>query len=91
VGASWGFIRRPFIWRFIGIGLIAAFLACIILAGMVYAANNYEPGLLTLITWREMAVTVVAVFLFGILITALCSYISVNRFLKMTAGELYKI
>ena len=91
VGASWGFIRRPFIWRFIGIGLLAALLACCVLSGIVYAANKYEQNLLTIITWREMTITGIAVFLFGILITALCAYISVNRFLKMTAGELYKI
>lgn len=91
VGASWNFIRRPFMRRAIGTGVVAALLACVLLGGGVYALYNYEPGLLAIITWRELTATGVAVLLFGIVITALCSYFSVNKFLRMTAGELYKI
>ena len=50
-----------------------------------------QPGILTVITWVELTITGVAVFLFGLLITALCAWLAVNRFLRMTAGELYKI
>jgi cell division transport system permease protein len=91
VGASWGFIRRPFLRRAIGIGLVAATLACAVLGGGFYALYTYEPGLLSIITWKELTITGAAVFLFGMVITALCSFISVNKFLRMTAGELYKI
>ena len=44
-----------------------------------------------MLTWEVMLITGVSVFLFGIIITALCANISVNKFLKMKAGELYKI
>lgn len=91
VGASWGFIRRPFMRSAITIGVVAALLACGVLGGGVYALYTYEPGLMTIIAWRELAITGVSVLAFGIVITAFCSYLSVNRFLKMTAGELYKI
>jgi cell division transport system permease protein len=91
VGASWGFIRRPFITDAILIGLVAAVLSCAVLGCGVYALYRYEPGILTIMTWREMAITGAAVFLFGIIITAICASISVNKFLKMKAGELYKI
>lgn len=91
VGASWGFIRRPFLRRAIGVGMIAAILACCALGVGIWFLFDYEPNLETFITWREMAVVGVAVFVFGIVITALCAYFSVNRFLRMTAGELYKI
>lgn len=91
VGASWAFIRRPFMRNAVGIGVIAALLACGVLGGGIYLLYDYEPGLLTIITWRELAITGGSVVLFGIIITALCSYFSVNHFLKMTAGELYKI
>lgn len=91
VGASWGFIRRPFVWQAVGIGIIAALLACAVLAGGMYALYRYEPEILTIVTWREMAVTGAAVVLFGIIITAICANISVNRYLKMKAWELYKI
>lgn len=91
VGASWGFIRRPFLRHAVWVGLCAGVLACGILGGGIYALYEYEPAVLLIITWEELAVTAAAVFLFGIIITMLCSYFSVNKFLKMTAGELYKI
>ncbi|MCH4183186.1 MAG: permease-like cell division protein FtsX [Prevotella sp.] len=91
VGASWGFIRKPFITDAILVGLIAAFLSCVILGCGFYALYWYEPGILTILTWREMAITGVSVFLFGMVITAICASISVNKFLRMKAGELYKI
>ena len=91
VGASWGFIRWPFMRQTIVVGLIAAVLACGALAGCAYGLYTFEPGIVAILTWKELAITGAAVFIFGIVITALCSYFSVNRFLKMTAGEIYKI
>lgn len=91
VGASWSFIRRPFVNRAIVIGVIAVLLANAVLAAGVYALCRYEPEMLTIVTWREMAVTGATVLLLGVVITALCANISVNKFLKMKAGELYKI
>ena len=91
VGASWSFIRGPFIRRAVFTGLLAALLAIVVLGGGIYALYRYEPEILNVVTWREMAITAGAVVLFGIIITALCANISVNKFLKMKAGELYNI
>lgn len=91
VGASWNFIRGPFIRRAVFTGLLAALLAIVVLGGGIYALYRYEPEILNVVTWREMAITAGAVVLFGIIITALCANISVNKFLKMKAGELYNI
>lgn len=91
VGASWGFIRRPFMKKAFFIGVCAALIAIAVLAAGIYLLYTYEPGVLAVITPEVMIITAVAVLVFGILITLLCSYFSVNRFLKMKAGELYKI
>ena len=91
VGASWGFIRRPFMRQGLFVGIIAAVLANAVLGGGVYALYTYEPNILNIITWRELTITGVAVLLFGLLITAFCSWMSVNKFLRMTAGDLYRI
>ena len=91
VGASWGFIRRPFMKQALLVGVVAALIAIAALGGLFYGLYYYEPNIVTVITWRELTITGVAVLLFGIIITAVCSYISVNRFLRMSAGELYKI
>lgn len=90
VGASWGFIRRPFIARAVGSGIVAAVIAMAVLGGCVAALYNYEPGVLVVITWRVMAVTAAVVMAFGVLITMFCSWLSVNKFLRMKAGDLYK-
>ncbi len=91
VGASWSFIRGPFVRKAVGIGLLAAVIADGFLGGCIYAWSLHEPDLLTVLGWQELAITGGSVFLFGILITALCASISVNKFLKMKAGDLYKI
>ena len=91
VGASWGFIRRPFLKQAIWVGVIAAVLAIGVLGAGVYGLYMTQPGVEDIITWEVLAVTALAVLLFGIVITALCAWLAVNKFLKMTAGELYKI
>lgn len=91
VGARWSLIRRPMLRRSILIGLVASLLACAVLAGIVYSVYRYQPGADQLITQREMIITAVAVFVFGFVIMLLCTLLSVNKFLRMTAGELYKI
>lgn len=91
VGASWGFIRRPFVKKAVLIGVIAALIACVVLGGFIFLLYRYEPDIQVIVAWPEMAITGAVVFLFGVIITAVCASISVNRFLKMKAGELYKI
>lgn len=91
VGASWGFIRAPFLRRAVGVGLVAAVVADGFLAGCIYAWYLHEPDILTVMGWQEFVITGGAVFLFGILITMFCASISVNKFLKMKASDLYKI
>lgn len=91
VGASWGFIRWPFIKRALNLGFFAAILADAVLAGGVYALYVFEPDILVVVDWFVMSVTAGCVLLFGLLLTTMCSYLSVNRFLRMKAGDLYKI
>ena len=91
VGASWGFIRRPFLKQAIWIGVIAAILAICVLGACVYSLYMADPLVRNVVTWQVLAITAAAVLVFGIVITALCAWLAVNKFLKMTAGELYKI
>ncbi len=91
VGASWSFIRKPFLKRSIGIGLAASLLACAVMAGVLYMLYNYQPGVDQIIGPRELIITAVAIVVAGFFIVLFCTYLSVNKFLRMTAGEIYKI
>ena len=61
VGASWGFIRGPFVRNAVGLGLLAAVFADGVLATGIYALYVYEPDVLVVLTWQVMAITGVAV------------------------------
>ncbi|MBQ5506075.1 MAG: permease-like cell division protein FtsX, partial [Prevotella sp.] len=87
VGASWGFIRKPFLKQALWVGIVAAIIAILVLGGLIYALYYYEPQILTVLDWKVAVITASVVLLFGIIITTLCANISVNKFLKMTAGD----
>ena len=91
VGASWTFIRRPFLMRNLSIGFTSGILANSLIAGCIYLLLRYEPQMDYLFTWHTLGIVGTCVMLFGILITLLCAYLSINRFLRMKAGDLYYI
>ena len=87
VGASWGFIRRPFLRRNFWIGVLSAALA----DGLLWATATWLVELVKVITPEVMLLVSVAVLVFGVLITWLCALLSVNKYLRMKAGALYHI
>ena len=91
VGASWSFIRRPFLVRNVWIGVLAGIMADAILLGMAYMLVKYEPQLIEIITPNALLVVMVSVFVFGLAITFFCAYISINKYLRMKASALYYI
>lgn len=91
VGASWGFIRRPFLIRNLWIGIFSGVIADAILMGAAYILVSYEPELIAIITTDIMLEVMVITLLFGIIITYLCAYISINKYLRMKASSLYYI
>ena len=91
VGASWSFIRRPFLVRNVWIGVLAGFMADAVLLGMAYMLVKYEPQLIEIITPNTLLIVMSSVFVFGLAITFLCAYISINKYLRMKASALYYI
>lgn len=89
VGASWGFIRKPFLLRNIWIGVISAIVADAILMAGAYSLVNYEPELIAIITPDVMLIVSLSVLLFGVIITSLCAVLSINKYLRMKASSLY--
>ena len=90
-GATWGFIRRPFIVSNMWIGLLSGVLANAMLAAGIYFLQQHEPVLVAYLPIDDLAVVGAAVILFGITICSLCAFLSVNRFLRMRNNDLYFI
>ncbi len=91
VGATWSFIRRPFLLHNMWIGLAAGIIANTLLGVALYLLQQRSPGIALLLPTKELAIVGVAVIAFGIIICTLCAFLSVNRFLRMRNNDLYFI
>ena len=89
IGAKWGYIRRPFLMSSFWIGLTSAVLADGVLLGLVMWAARYDEAVLTYVTEQNMLITAGCVLAVGLLITVVCTYVSVTRLLYKRAEKLY--
>ncbi|WP_291961564.1 cell division protein FtsX [Maribacter sp.] len=89
VGATKTFIRRPFIWQNIKLGMIGAAIALLAIGGVVYYVNTNFQDLGLLDEPYIMMILFVSVFLLGILISFISTYFATQRFLNLRTDELY--
>lgn len=90
VGASWSVIQRPFLTRSLGIGLTAAVLSSALLLGGIHWGVAQDEFAATIITREIIVVMLIAVFTAALLLTLVCTWLSVNHFLYMRENEMYK-
>ena len=91
VGATPGFIRKPFIVSNIANGVIAAFIAILLLSGCIYYLTNEIDNFYTLVNVELLATVYIIVLLLGIVLTAVSAYFSVNRYIHMDQDDLYYV
>jgi cell division transport system permease protein len=89
VGATQGFIRKPFIFKGIRQGVIAGLLAGFLLAGFLVFSTRYIPDLLQLQDPNLLVLLFGAIVLLGILISGLSAALSVRRYLRLKTDDLY--
>ena len=89
VGASWGFISRPFLKRSFWHGLICGLLAIGVLCLLIYAVFGNSPDLQSQLFLPGILALFAALLLIGILITVLSTYYVVNKYLRMRVDDLY--
>ncbi len=89
VGASWSFIRRPFMARAFWIGFTSGILADAILLAGLRALWQYDPTIEDYLPLENIIATGVAVMVCGLLLTLLCTHASVGHYLGMRESELY--
>ncbi|HRV55593.1 MAG: permease-like cell division protein FtsX [Flavobacteriaceae bacterium] len=89
VGATKQFIRKPFVWKSIRLGIIGAVVAMLGMAVVLYYINKTFPELEFLSNMVLVAGLFVAVFIVGIIITWISTYIATQRFLNLKTDALY--
>ena len=90
IGARRSFIRRPFMLRSLGIGLISTIIADGILVGLLHWATQFDQALLQFIPQQNVLIMAASVLGFALIITLVCTYISVTRFIAMGETDLYR-
>ena len=89
VGATKSFIRKPFILQSIKLGFLAAFIAIIGLAIVIYYIDKFVPALGLINDYVSLSYLVVGVFLSAFIITWLSTFFATQRFLNLQTDELY--
>ncbi|WP_289043459.1 permease-like cell division protein FtsX [uncultured Olleya sp.] len=89
VGATKRFIRRPFVWKSIRLGVLGAIIALIGLGFIVYYVDKTFPEL----SLRQNPILIGGlfgiVFLLGIIISWLSTHFATQRFLNLKTDQLY--
>lgn len=89
VGATKSFIRKPFIWNSVKLGMIGSILAIIGILALTAYADNKLPTLGLMSDVQSIALVCAAVFLLGIVITYISTYFATQRFLNLKSDDLY--
>lgn len=89
VGASYWFIRKPFMLRSLYIALIAGILANIVLVAFARCIIDCDETYSLYLTATDLAKTGIIVMLTGLVLLTLCTFFSVNHFIKMKGSRLH--
>lgn len=91
VGATAGFIRRPFIWYNLVSGFFASILAILMLTGALYYLQNELDGFIRLLDFQTLFFVFAGVLVMGILLSTVATVFAVNKYLRMNVDKLYNI
>ena len=89
VGATPGFIRRPFVLTNVINGLIASLVSVSILAGGVYYMLNTNSDYADLVDMAHVWIVFGALIVLGMLMCAIAATLATNRFISLNYDELF--
>jgi cell division transport system permease protein len=89
VGATKKFIRRPFIWRSIRLGIIGSLLALIGMGVVLYYVDKSFPEFELIQNQLSIGILFSCVFLIGVFITWWSTFFATQRFLNLKTDQLY--
>tara|TARA_R110000850_G_scaffold190308_2_gene316162 strand:+ start:3748 stop:4626 length:879 start_codon:yes stop_codon:yes gene_type:complete len=89
VGATKSFIRKPFIWKSIKLGIVGIVVAWIGMGIVIYYLNQTFPELLLLEQPLILGALFLLIFVLGVFISWLSTFFATQRFLNLRTDELY--
>ncbi len=89
VGATRGFIRKPFLIRAVFQGIASAVVALLLMAVLLWFVHSSLPQLFEVMTKEIFEMTAGAVVLCGVVICVAGTFFDVNKLLSMSKEELY--
>ena len=89
VGATQGFIRRPFVLRGIVNGIYGALTAIVLLTGILYFSQKEIPELIEIQDVNLLISLFGIVIILGIIITWLSTFLAVQKYLRIKNDNLY--
>lgn len=89
VGATPGFIRRPFVLTNVLNGVIASVVAVLMLAAGVYYVLNANPDYASLVDMAHVGIVFVALVVLGVIMCAISATLATNRFISLNYDELF--
>lgn len=89
VGATQGFIRRPFLWVSILHGVYGAIISLGLLSGLLYFINKEFPELVQSQEKETFISLFLLVLLLGILISLCSTFMAVRKYLRLKVDQLY--
>lgn len=89
VGATRSFIRRPFIYTNVKLGIFSAFVAITFFSLSLFSIIKSYPDFAVLLDATVLTVVFIGVFVMGILISWGSTFFATQRFLNLNTNELY--
>lgn len=89
VGATPGFIRRPFVLTNVVNGLIASLVAMAMLCGLMYYVVEVNYDYANLIEMKHIVMVCAGLMVVGVMMCALAALLAANRFISLNYDELY--
>jgi len=89
VGATKSFIRKPFIWTSVKLGMIGSLLAIIGVIAIAFYADSKFPTLQILDDMQSLYIVCAGIFILGIIITYISTFFATQRFLNLKSDDLY--
>lgn len=91
VGATGGFIRRPFVINNIFTGIIAGIIADLIIFAIITYFSREYAEIQPIIGFMELIIIFAIVILLGVIISTIATAFAVNRYVKMKSDQLYYV